>query len=61
MLREVEEVELRAEPPVVARARLLEPLEVRVEVLLRVEGRAVDARELRVLLVAAPVRARERS
>ena len=29
---EVEEVELRAEPAVVVRARLLEPLEVRVEV-----------------------------
>ena len=43
----------------VARARLLEPLEVRVEVGLGVEGGSVDPRELGVLLVAAPVRARE--
>ena len=58
-LLEVEEVELRPEPPVVVRARLLEPLEVRVEVGLREERRAVDPRQLRVLLVAAPVRAGE--
>ena len=56
---EVEEVELRPEPAVVARARLLEPLEVRVEIVLRVERGAVDPGQLRVLLVAAPVRARE--
>ena len=37
----------------------LEPLQVRVEVLLAVEGSAVDPRQLRVLLVAAPVRAGE--
>ena len=43
----------------VARARLLEPLEVGVEVGLRVERGAVDPRELRVLLVATPVRAGE--
>ena len=55
----MEEVELDAEPAVVAGARLLEPLEVRVEVGLGVEGGAVDPRELLVLLVAAPVRARE--
>ncbi len=55
----MKEVELRPEPPVVAPARLLEPLEVRVEVFLRVEGGAVDARELRVALVAAPVGACE--
>ena len=55
----MEEVELRPEPAVVARARLLEPLEVRVEVGLREERRAVDPRQLRVLLVAAPVRAGE--
>ena len=59
MVGEVEEVELAAEPAMVARACLLEPLEVRVEVGLRVERRAVDPRELRVLLVAAPVRAGE--
>ena len=55
----MEEVELRADPPVVAPARALEPLEVRVEVLLGVEGGAVDARQLLVVGVAAPVRAGE--
>jgi hypothetical protein len=55
----VEEVELRPEPAVVARACLLEALEIRVEVLLGVEGGAVDPRQLRVRRVAAPVRARE--
>ena len=59
VIREVEEVELRPEPPVVAPLRLLEPLEVGVEVGLRVEGRAVDPRQLLVLLVTAPVRAGE--
>ncbi len=43
----------------VARTRLLEPLEMRVEVGLGVERRSVDPRELRVLLVPAPVRAGE--
>src|SRR5262249_1773334 len=56
---EVEEVELRAEPAVVAALRLLELLEVGVEVRLRVERRAVDARELLVVFVASPVRAGE--
>src|SRR5262245_8067434 len=55
----MEEVELPAELPVISRARLLEPLEMRVEIRLRVEGGAVDPRQLRVLLVAAPVRACE--
>ena len=59
MVGEVEEVELRAELAVVAAPRLLEPLEVRVEIRLRVEGGAVDPRQLRVVLVAAPVRAGE--
>src|SRR5918912_1303060 len=49
----------RPEASVVAPLRLLDPLEVRVERLLRVEGGAVDPRQLRVPLVAAPVRARE--
>ena len=60
LLGEVEEVELAAEPAVVARLRLLEPLEVGVEIGLRVEGGAVDPGQLRVLLVAAPVGAGER-
>ena len=55
----MEEVEVAAEAAMVPRPSLLEPLEVRVEVGLRVERRAVDPRELRVLLVAAPVRAGE--
>ena len=59
VLVEVEEVELRAQPPVVAPLRLLQPLEVGVEIGLRVERCPVDARQLRVVLVAAPVRARE--
>src|SRR4029079_12562512 len=57
VLGEVEEVELRSEAPVVARPRLLEVLEVRVQVGLVVEGRAVDPGQLLVALVAAPVRA----
>src|SRR5437588_11762363 len=40
-------------------ARLLKPREVRVEIGLRVERGAVDASQLCVLLVAAPVGARE--
>ncbi len=43
----------------VAALRLLEPLQVRVEVGLGEERRAVDPRQLRVVLVAAPVRAGE--
>ena len=58
-LVEHEELELLAELSVVARARLLEHLQVRVELLLRRERRAVDALEHRVALVAAPVRARD--
>ena len=59
MLGEVEEVELDAEPAVVALLRLLEPLEVGVEIGLGVEGGAVDPGQLRVVLVAAPVGAGE--
>ena len=59
MVGEVEEIELAPELAVVAGACLLESLEVGVEVGLREEGRAVDARQLRVLLVSTPVRAGE--
>ena len=59
VLVEVDEVELDAETPVISFLRLLEPLEVGVEVGLRVERRPVDPRQLRVLLVAAPVGAGE--
>ena len=55
----MEEVELHAEPAMVALARLLEAREVRVEIVLRVEGGPVDAGQLLVLLVAAPVGAGE--
>ena len=61
MIGEVEEVELSPEPSMVACPCLLEPLEVRIEIRLRVERGAVDARQLRVLLVPAPVRARRGS
>ncbi len=50
-------MQLAAELAVVAGARLLELLEVLVEVLLREEGRAVDAGEHRAVGVAPPVRA----
>ena len=50
-----EEVELLAEHAVVARLDLFEMLEVRVEILLREEGGAVDALQLLVLFVAQPV------
>ena len=56
VLREVKQVELNAELAMVTRASLLEPLEVRIQVRLRVERRPIDAGELGVLLVAAPVR-----
>ena len=59
MLGEVEEVELPPEHAVVARLRLLEPREMRLEVALVVERRPVDPGQLRVLLVAAPVGAGE--
>ena len=56
---EMEEVEVDPEAPVVAALRLLEALEVRVEVGLGEEGRAVDPRQLLVVLVTAPVGAGE--
>src|SRR5918999_1810442 len=55
---EQEQLQLAAELAVVARAGLLEPLEVLLEVVLGVEGGAVDAREHLAAGVAAPVRAR---
>ena len=58
-LAEHEQVELAAELAVVARARLLEALEVLLEVLLREEGGAVDAGEHLAVGVAAPVGARD--
>ena len=58
---EMEEVEIATEPAVVTRPGLLETLEMRVEIGLGEERRPVDPRQLRVLLVATPVRPREPS
>src|SRR5205814_8685300 len=55
VLGEMKEIEPLPEHAMVALARLREPLEMRVEILLRVEGGAVDARQLRLRRVAAPV------
>src|SRR5205823_688722 len=56
-LLQMEEIELHAELAVVPLARLLEALEMSVEIGLRVEGGPVDAGQLSVLLVPPPVRA----
>ena len=55
-----EEAELRAEAAVVARFRLLDPLQVLLEVGLGEEGGAVDPGQLLAVLVAAPVGAGDR-
>ena len=57
---DAEKVQLLAELAVVARLRLFEALEVSLELVLAAEGGAVDARQHLVVLVAVPVRARER-
>jgi hypothetical protein len=54
-LLQVEQVHLRAQLAVVALGGFFEPEEVRVELLLVEPAGAVDAGQLRVLLVAAPV------
>src|SRR5215211_599495 len=59
MLVEVEEVELLPEAAVVPALRLLDPLQVVLEIGLRVERRAVDTGQLRVVFVAPPVGAGE--
>ena len=56
---EVEEVHLLADLAMVALGRLLEPDEMRVELLPVEPAGAVDARELRIVLVAAPIGARD--
>src|SRR5581483_5452271 len=58
-VREAVQVELPPEPPVVTPARLLEPRQVRLQVVRRVEGGPVDAGQLRFRRVAAPVGAGE--
>ena len=60
LLREREQVELGAQLAVVAALGLLEPLQVRLEVVLGRPRGAVDPGQLRVLLVAAPVGAARR-
>src|SRR5262249_19924380 len=50
-----EEVQLAAEPPMVAPLRLLQPVEVLVQLLLREERVPVDALHLRVALASHPV------
>ena len=59
-LAEHEQAEVAAEAAVVARAGLLELVQVLLEVVLGVEGGAVDAGEHLALGVAAPVGARHR-
>ena len=56
LVGEGEEVELDAQSPVVAAFGFREPVQVRLEVLVARPGRAVDAGELLVVLVASPVR-----
>ena len=59
LLLDVEQVHLAAELAMVAPLRLLELVQVRVEVGLGRERRAVDALQLRVFRVATPVGARD--
>ena len=59
LLVEAEEVEVAADAAVIALASELERLEVRRQLVFAREGGAVDSREHRVLLVAAPVGAGE--
>ena len=58
-LVDVEQVEFLAEPAVVALFGLLDALDVLVQLLLVGPGRAVDALQLLVLGIAAPVSARQ--
>src|SRR5262245_6763958 len=59
LLVDREEVQLLAEPAVIAAQRFLDALEMGREVLLAGERRAVDALEHLVALVAQPVSARD--
>ena len=59
LVREREQVELRAELAVVAALGLLEPVQVLLERLVALPRGPVDALEHRALLVAPPVRARD--
>ena len=55
LVREGEQVQVGADPPVVAALGLGQPVQVRVQRLGRLPGGAVDPLQLRVRLVAAPV------
>ena len=59
-LLNAEEIKLLAQQAMVALGRFLKPCEMRVEILLRKERGAVNALQLRILLVAKPISARER-
>src|SRR6266545_5700707 len=60
LLVDAEELELLAEHPVIAPLDLLKTRQIRVELLLIGPHRAVDALQLWIALVAAPVRAGDR-
>ena len=60
LVRAGEEIELAPQLAVIAAFRLLQSVQVRVELLLRRPRRAVDPLELRAGLVAPPVRPRHR-
>ena len=59
LLLEMEEVHLLADPAMVALGRLLQPQQMGVELLLVQPARAGDARKLSIVLVAAPIGARD--
>ena len=59
-LGELEQAELRPEPPVIVGPRALEPLEMGLEILPAEERRPIHAREHRPAGVAPPVRAGHR-
>ena len=54
---DAEQIKLLAQHAMVALRRLFQPRKVRVHILLREERRAINALQLRILLVAEPVRA----
>ncbi len=53
------EIEFRAQPAMIAALGFFELVQIVVELLLRVETRAVDALHLRIAFLALPVRARD--
>ena len=59
-LLNAEQVKLLAQQAMIAARRLFKPRKVRVEIFFREKCRAVNALQLRILLVAEPVRAGQR-